>query len=83
MAIITADRRHQVERLAVDEVERLEPERWATAGLAASDSTMPITIRAPMANSVTRSTLHHHSPNVVFSRLDTMAGLVDSSDSFR
>src|SRR6478752_710312 len=41
------------------------PRRAATGGLAARERTMPASISAPMAASVSRSTVHHHSPKGV------------------
>ncbi len=41
------------------------PMRAATGGLAARHSTMPPSISAPIAASVSRSTVHHHSENGV------------------
>ena len=41
------------------------PSRPATGGLAASESTTPASISAPMAASVSLSTVHHHSPKGV------------------
>ena len=49
------------------------PRRPATGGLAASDSTTPINISAPMAPMVSRSTVHHHSPNGVRCARETMS----------
>ena len=41
-------------------------------GLAASDSTMPASISAPSAASISLSTVHHHSPKGVRCARETM-----------
>ena len=46
--------------------------RVATAGLAASESTMPVIISTAIAASIIRSTVHHHSANRVRSTREIM-----------
>ena len=46
--------------------------RVATAGLAASESTMPVIISTAIAASSIRSTVHHHSANRVRSTREIM-----------
>ncbi len=48
------------------------PRRAATGGLAASASTMPVTMSAASAPSSRRSTVHHHSPSTVRSAREIM-----------
>src|SRR5215203_4588289 len=47
--------------------------REATGGLAASDRTIPPSIKPPSAASMSLSTVHHHSPKGVRSTRETMA----------
>ena len=49
--------------------------RVATAGLAASESTMPVIISTAIAASIIRSTVHHHSANRVRSTREIMGQL--------
>ncbi len=46
--------------------------RVATAGLAASDSTMPVIISTAIAASISRSTVHHQFANRVRSTREIM-----------
>src|SRR4051794_36927299 len=48
--------------------------RVATAGLAASESTMPVMISTAMAASISRSTVHHQLANRVRSTREIMRG---------
>ena len=46
--------------------------RVATAGLAASESTMPVIISTAIAASISRSTVHHQLANRVLSTREIM-----------
>src|ERR1700759_2214933 len=48
--------------------------RTATGGLAASDSTMPLSISARIAPSIGRSTVHHQSDRGLRSSRESMGG---------
>src|SRR5262245_97886 len=50
--------------------------RTATGGLAASDRMMPPSIRARIAASSRRSTVHHHSPKGVRCSREIMAAIL-------
>ena len=49
--------------------------RVATAGLAASESTMPVIISTAMAASIIRSTVHHQLANRVRSTREIMGSV--------
>src|ERR1700754_2413490 len=48
--------------------------RTATGGLAASDSTMPLSISARIAPNIGRSTVHHQSDRGLRSSRESMGG---------
>jgi len=62
----------QKHEMAVDEIERIEPDARRNRRLAASDRTMPPSMMAPSATRLNRSIVHHHAANGVRSTRETI-----------